>query len=146
MRLNRDSPIPPLEPCPAGSQQDCDDFDASTFPGAPEMCDGLDNSCDGSPGIDEVDVDLDGFRLCEGDCNDDDPAISPISTELPGNTVDENCDGSLGACDPFAEWRNHGQFVRCVAHEVNDLRDQGLLMEEEGDDLVQSAAQSDVGK
>ncbi len=34
---------------------DCDDLDAATFPGAPEVCDELDNDCDG-----EVDEGCDG--------------------------------------------------------------------------------------
>ncbi len=35
-----------------------------------------------------------------------------------------------------APWKNHGQYVRCVAHAVNELRAAGLLMDEEGDHLV----------
>lgn len=102
-----------------------------------------------------LDEDEDGFGdpgspLCPAgdvaDCDDTNASVSPAATELPGNVTDENCDGSLGECDPFAEWRNHGQFVRCVAHEVNDLRDAGLISDEEGDDLVSTAAGSDVGQ
>jgi hypothetical protein len=34
--------------CPAGSARDCDDADASIHPGAADLCDGLDNDCDGT--------------------------------------------------------------------------------------------------
>ncbi len=36
---------------------DCDDTDPAFFPGAPELCDGLDNDCDGS-------VEVDGDGVC----------------------------------------------------------------------------------
>ena len=102
-----------------------------------------------------VDSDGDGFgnpgsAACMGgaaqDCNDQNTSIFPGALELPGNEVDENCDGSLGACDPLATWKNHGQFVRCVSHEVNDYIDMGLITEDEGDALVTNAAKSSVGK
>jgi hypothetical protein len=132
--------------CPEGAAEDCNDLDASTHPGAPELCDGSDNDCDGSPAAEESDADDDGFRICANDCNDLASAVNPGALELPGNAVDENCDGSLGSCDPFASWRNHGQFVRCVAQEVNVLREQQQISEPDGDQLVESAAQSDVGR
>lgn len=131
--------------CP-GSGVDCDDLDSRVFPSAPELCDGLDNDCDGLLPPIESDADGDDFFICESDCDDADAELNPDARELPGNVVDENCDGSLGSCDPFAAWKNHGQFVRCVAREVNALRGAGLISEDAGDDLVTSAAQSDVGK
>jgi len=92
------------------------------------------------------DADGDGLTTCAGDCDDLNAAIHPGEAELPGNLVDENCDGSLGACDPATAWKNHGQFVRCVAHEVDALVAAGAITEAEGDLLIQSASQSGVGK
>ena len=94
---------------------DCNDDAATTFPGAPEQCDGLDNDCDGA--VDEgtdVDGDGDGYAACEGDCHDLDAAVYPGATEhcdgwdgdcdggLPGDELDLDGDGSMpceGDCD-----------------------------------------------
>ncbi|MCP4793106.1 MAG: hypothetical protein GY882_07245, partial [Actinomycetia bacterium] len=40
------------------------------------------------------DLDLDGITTCGGDCNDADPAISPLATETC-NGVDDDCDGQV---------------------------------------------------
>lgn len=125
---------------------DCDDSDSSIFPGAVELCDGKDNDCDGAIPLSEIDNDSDGYTACGGDCNDTDFKINPAAYELPGDTIDDNCDGSLGECDPNKTWKNHGQYVRCVAHETDELINMGILTQEEADALISSAAQSDVGK
>ena len=94
---------------------DCDDTSAISFPGAEEVCDGLDNNCDEE--VDEgllqefyVDADGDGFgeessiiEACDislgissvaGDCNDADPAQNPLITESCDG-IDNNCDGVI---------------------------------------------------
>ena len=92
---------------------DCDDADGTVFPGAPELCDNLDNNCDGE--IDNeagipyyTDVDGDGYGVdvsaifsCTpipntvtvgGDCNDADAAINPGASD-PCDGIDQNCSG-----------------------------------------------------
>lgn len=100
---------------------DCDDLRASVFPGAIELCDGLDNDCDravdeGLPSQDYyVDFDGDGFGLgstrvaaCSqppdsstlaGDCDDFDALAFPGAAEVCDG-VDNNCDGLVDAADP----------------------------------------------
>ena len=100
---------------------DCDDADPAVHPGATEVCndgEAVDEDCDASTQTDPetwyLDDDGDDFgangsgvSACDrpedhvtvdGDCDDGDEAVSPDAAEVCNNTVDDDCDGDLGAC------------------------------------------------
>ena len=70
---------------------DCHDTYASAYPGAEEICDGLDTDCDGTVLESESDADRDAWMICSGDCDDSDPEVYP--------GADEICDGKDSDCD-----------------------------------------------
>ncbi len=74
------------------SDVDCDDDDYRVHPGARELCDGLDNDCDGRCDED-FDLDGDGWAICFADCNDGDPTVHPEAEETPYDGIDQDCDG-----------------------------------------------------
>ncbi len=103
---------------------DCEDTDSSIHPGSPELCDNMDNNCNGQ--IDEglasqtyyEDSDGDtygnasvslsscsqpaGYVLDSSDCDDIDATINPSATEACDG-IDNNCDGQIDegcALDP----------------------------------------------
>ncbi len=99
--------------------EDCDDEDPGIYPGAEEVCDGLDNDCDGD--VDEdlliiayADEDGDGYgdpdtgqftcTLDSGtvdngdDCDDTDPAVHPGADEICDG-LDNDCDGAVDDAD-----------------------------------------------
>jgi len=77
---------------------DCEDGAGAAHPGGTEICDGLDDDCDGTLPPDEVDADADGVILCAGDCDDADAEVAPGLPELCGNGLDDDCQGGDEPC------------------------------------------------
>jgi len=98
----------------ADNADDCDDTNAAVNPGATEVCNGIDDECNGiidtdasdtTPWYRDADSDSygnssdsvescyepDGYVLDSTDCNDADHAVNPGATEIC-NGIDDNCD------------------------------------------------------
>ncbi len=73
---------------------DCDDDNAAAWPGATEVCDGLDTDCDGTMDDSELDEDYDGWLVCEDDCDDADANVYPGAEEICDDK-DNDCDGAI---------------------------------------------------
>ena len=84
--------------------EDCDDGDATTYPGAPELCDELDNDCDGTVPADEADGDGDGYLAC-ADCDDADEHEFPEEETSSGWA--RQCAIWLEADTTDSEWYLH---------------------------------------
>ena len=105
---------------------DCDDTRAGTFPGATEVCDGLDQDCDGTAddsatdaGTWYLDADADGYgsltsptASCaaptgyvagSSDCDDGRASVNPGAAEVcDASDRDEDCDGAADDADSSA--------------------------------------------
>ena len=120
-----DTAAPTEEPAPVDvdgdgwpATDDCNDDDPTVYPGAVEVCNGVDDNC--ADGVDEGageawfrDADGDGYGQDElglacdmpeagavttgGDCADDDPTIHPYSDTL--------VDGRDSSCDGKRDWK-----------------------------------------
>jgi len=106
----------PVTLCSAGAgystlSTDCDDAVAVANPGATEICDELDDDCDGD--VDEgFDGDRDGYASCS-ECDDADADIFPGATESCEDDVDQDCDG----LDPYCR-ASGGSYAKTVGYKL----------------------------
>jgi hypothetical protein len=113
--------------------------------------DGFDNDVDNCPlhpNADQADFDGDGEGdACDQD-NDADGVLDSLdaclATPLGSIVNGDGCSiGDLCPCDN--NWKNHGAYVKCVAHTSEDFLAAGLINALEKDTIVSTAAQSSCG-
>ncbi len=108
---------------------------------AAEICDGLDNDCDGTLPTDEYDIDEDSYLVCEGDCNDDSADIFPGNPERDDD-INQNCvnDGPRIISKPVTTLVEEDPYVfkTKYKYDVN-------AVDPEGDILTYSLLEAPVG-
>jgi formylglycine-generating enzyme required for sulfatase activity len=142
---------------------DCNDFDAQVNPAAPELCNRIDDDCNGTVDDNMNDADFDGWPdMC--DCNANDPLVHPGMPEVAANGTDDNCnalfdevdvDGDghfsiatggddccdngsepLTGCDPFLAWTFNPEAVEIPYDGVDQDCSGADLVDVDGDGFI----------
>ncbi|RZB38447.1 MAG: hypothetical protein SRB2_00195 [Desulfobacteraceae bacterium Eth-SRB2] len=126
----------------------------------------VDDNCQFVANTAQADYDLDGQGdAC--DIDDDDDGVPdeldncPLSTNADQVDSDDADDQRLSIpsgdivnylgcsindlCPCDNEWKNHGAYVKCVAHRSEEFLSEGLITELQKDAVVSNAAESDCG-
>ena len=137
--------------------EECDDTNPDVNPGADEVCNGIDDNCDGVTDDDAIDavnwyadVDQDqhgdsddvvvaceqpeGYVTTGEDCDDTDEAVHPDAVEEVGDEVDQDCDGGE-VCLADADDDGFSDSTSTVASADADCQDPGeaAAIEPDGD-------------
>jgi hypothetical protein len=89
-------------------------------------------------------------RAIVGEPDEDNDGVPDSLDRCPGTPPGAivNAEGcsleQLVPCD--GPWKNHGQYVSAIAHASKEFVEQGLITEQQQEDIISAAARSDCGK
>ena len=143
-----------VDNCPLAensSQTNTDGDEAGDACDTDDDNDGVDDGDDNCPLVAnayQADFDGDGVGdVCDSDVDND--GVIGGSDLCPdtvsGDIINESGCSIANLCPCDNNWKNHGAYVKCVAHAANDFVDLGLISETEHDDIVSTAGQSSCG-
>ncbi|MCA9542486.1 MAG: putative metal-binding motif-containing protein, partial [Myxococcales bacterium] len=87
--------------------EDCDDQAPGVYPGATEVCNGIDDDCDGA--VDAADLGVVGAQTYHPDSDGDgygDPAVGAVACQPPQGYVSDasDCDDQDASLNPETQW------------------------------------------
>jgi hypothetical protein len=82
------------------------------FPNSPGCLNCIEDNCMPDYFVCIGDADMDGYSVEGGDCNNFDESINPDAIEIPGDGIDQNCDGlDEEVSTGISEWEEYGLRV-----------------------------------
>jgi len=108
-----------------------------------------DDNCPLQANTDQADLDNNDIGdVCDAD-EDHDGVIDGLDKcqdTATGAIVDATGCSIEDTCGCGSDWKNHGAYVKCVAHRAEGFVEQGLISLETKDDIVSLAGESQCGK
>jgi len=157
-----------IDNCPIVANANQVDTDGDLAGNACDFDDDGDDVCDIGPAIDDIcstagpdncpldmngdqaDFDGDGYGdVCDSDIDNDGVigGADDCPMTITGEVIDaDGCSvNDLSPCENQNKWKNHGAYVRSVAHTSEDFVAAGLITEVEKDTIVSTAGSSSCG-
>ncbi|MCK5069165.1 MAG: thrombospondin type 3 repeat-containing protein, partial [Desulfocapsa sp.] len=140
--------------CPADANVDQANFDDDVFGNvcdADDDNDGFDDefdNCQYDNNPSQSDIDIDGIGdVCDSDIDGDNviDAIDECIDTTFGDVVNETGCSIQQICPCDNNWKNHGGYMKCVAHTSEYFLDYGLITFDEKDIIVSSEAKTKCG-